>query len=258
MKIVTVCIAIQLFSSITAGVEMMSTPVQSAFKASLLDMGVSQPNEFDQGSNSTVEQTESGDEVSTVKSALFSVLLPGLGEYRLGHRSKAKYFFAVEAISWIGYFGYRTYGSWKRDDLVDYADAYAGANLENKDDDFLDFVGFYDDIDQYNSFGRAFDPDRPYLVDNTDNHWRWQSAKDKAIYRNLKNRSREAYRRASFMIGVAIVNRIISVIDVVRDARRARRTIDKENFESDGFNYRFDIDLLNPRQQFKLTFMTNL
>ena len=100
------------------------------------------------------------------------------------------------------------------------------------------------------------DPDRPYLEDTPENHWLWLSDSDREAYRDLKNSSREAYRRSDFMIGVAVVNRIISVIDAVRDAKRANRRLDDSFTNSDGFNYRFSIDPLDPDTQVTLTIYT--
>ena len=163
---------------------------------------------------------------SVVKAALLSALLPGAGEYYIGNRAKARYFLTVEAISWAGCIAFRTYGHWKKEDYERYAKTYANANLEGKSEEFRDMVGFYRSIDDYNSLGRVYDPERPYLYDTPENHWRWQSDADQAAYRNLKNRSREAYRRGKFMIGIAVANRIISIIDAIRDTRRANRSLD--------------------------------
>jgi len=176
---------------------------------------------------------------SVVKAALLSALLPGAGEYYLGNRGKARYFFTVEAISWAACIAYRTYGHWKRDDYIRYAKTHANANLEGKSEAYRDLVGFYTSIDDYNSLGRVYDPERPYLYDTPDNHWRWQSGADQATYRNLKNHSREAYRRAKFMVGIAVANRIISVLDAIRDTRRANRSLDDSYAQEKPFQIQF-------------------
>jgi hypothetical protein len=163
---------------------------------------------------------------SLVKAGLLSALVPGCGQYYNGRRQKARYFLAAEALAWIGFASFHSYGDWRKDDFIRFAAVRANAKLQGKSDEFADIVGFYDDIDQYNSLGRAFDPERPYLQDTPDNHWRWQSDGDRQEYRDLKNRSRESYRRSEFMIGLAVINRIVSVIDAVRDAARANRRID--------------------------------
>ena len=191
---------------------------------------------------------------SVSRAMLYSALLPGLGEHYVGSRKKARYFFAVEAISWLGFLSYHTYGNWREDDYINFARERAGAQLEDKDDLHRDWVGFYDDIDQFNEFGRVQDRERPYLVDNESNHWRWRSASDKSAYRELKNRSREAFRRRDFTVGLMILNRIVSIIDAIHDARKTRRLFG-DTTPSNGrerFGYRLDIDPLSAGQQVRL------
>lgn len=183
---------------------------------------------------------------SLFKAGLYSALLPGLGEYYVGHKSKARVFFAVEAATWISFFSFHIYGNWRENDYIDYAAVHANASLDDKDQEFRDWVGFYSDIDQFNSLGRVQDPDRPYLEDTPENHWRWQSAAEQDTYRHLKNRSREAHRRRDFMVGLAVVNRIVSIVDAVRDAKRSQREIKGSEFSLiNGLNYRLEITPFN-------------
>ena len=227
-------------------VELKQTPVQDEFASNISSFYNEQTfaglDEFD-NANDFQRSTDNAGKKSIVKAALYSALLPGLGEYYVGNRRKARVFFAVEAVTWIGYLSYKVYGNWKEDDLIRFASEYANANLEGKSQEFQDWVGFYDDIDQYNSLGRVQDQDRPYLIDNFENHWRWQSDDDKANYRNLKNSSREAFRRTNFLVGLAVVNRIVSIIDAVRDAKRSNSEIKDADFSLVGkIKYRFNID----------------
>jgi hypothetical protein len=187
-------------------------------------------------------------EKSLAKTILLSTLLPGAGEYYLGHRTKAQYFFAAEAVTWISFASFRTYGNWKRDDMVKYARDYANANLDDKGDEFEDWVGFYESIDQFNELGRATD-DRPYLPGTDQYYWRWESAQQRAVYRDIKNSYRGSHRRASFMIGVAIANRIISVIDSYRSFRHISSTIGGD----DGWSYELRIDPLSSGDKIHLT-----
>ncbi len=194
---------------------------------------------------------------SMLKAAALSAVLPGLGEHYLGHNTKAKYFFAAEALTWVGYFSFHTYAGWKKADAIDYAAQYANADLNGRDDAFIDLVGFYTDIDQYNTLGRVSDPERPYLVDTPQNHWRWQTEAEQIAFRDIKNRSREAYRRSNFMLGVAVVNRIVSVIDAIRDARAERGTFDADFSQSDKPTLHFNVNPMSYNRQVSLTLLTS-
>jgi hypothetical protein len=243
-------------------VELKSTPVQSQLVSDLNQRTFAGMGAFNQAAMISNDEAAFSDQEprprSVVRAALLSVLLPGLGEYYVGHRNKAKYFFGAEALTWVSFFAFRTYGGWRKDDYIRLAGERAGASLEGKDDDFLDWVGFYRDIDEFNTLGRVFDIDRPYLEDTPENHWRWLTESDQEAYREIKNSSREAYRRSEFMIGVAIINRVISVIDAVRDAKRSNSRLDRSFGHTAGLNYRLTIDPFSGRQQVKLTVFTSL
>jgi len=264
MKLIRITIAIITFlgaamSAIAAGVDMKPTPIQSEFGyriTALSDVGFAAGGASAFGRDSFEPTQEKKGRVSVAKAAVLSALLPGLGEYYVGNRAKAKYFFAGEAMTWVGFFAFRTYGAWKKDDMIDFAGQTANAQLDGKDDEFLDWVGFYSSIYEFNTLGRVSDQYRPYLQDTPENHWLWQSEEDQETYRSLKNSSREAYRRSNFMIGVAVVHRIISVIDAIRDAKRARRSLDDDFSDGKGFRYQLAIDPLDRNQQITLSVFT--
>ena len=252
--------ALLFLPALASGLELEATPIQSGFAASVGYPDLSRPVVNRQVSLSQRDRDDWGlnqqdsNRKSVSKAMLYSALLPGLGEYYVGHRKKARYFFAVEAMSWLGFLSYHTYGKWKEDDYINFARERAGAELEGKDDLFQDWVGFYDDIDQFNEYGRVQDRDRPYLVDNESNHWRWSSRADKSSYREIKNSSREAFRNRDFTVGLMILNRIVSIIDAVHDARKSRRLFGDSTPSDDNerFAYRLDIDPLSAEQQVHL------
>lgn len=214
-------------------------------------------NDFDNSKNKvSAEKSVAVKELSMKRAILYSALLPGLGEYYTGHKAKAKYFFTAEALSWIGYFTYRSYANWKEDDMIRHAAVNANAQLEGKDDTYHDMVGFYNDINEYNTVGRVTDPDRPYLLDTPENHWHWNSDDNRNAYRALKNRAREASRRSNFMIGAAIVNRLISIIDTVRDVKRSKGKFKNNIFSDSKKKFKLDINPLSLNSQVTLTFYT--
>ena len=186
---------------------------------------------------------------SLYKAALLSAIVPGGGQYYLGNKRAARYFFVAEAATWVAYFSWHTYGNWKKDDYVRYAAERANAQLEGKSEEFLSWVGFYDNIREFNNLGRVSDPERAYLFDTPANHWEWQNQGDRRTYRDLRNSSKEAYRRSDFMIAAAVVDRIISIIGAVRSASHMGRSIESEDFSAQpGSRFKFEVDPLASRQ----------
>jgi len=161
---------------------------------------------------------------SATKAALLSLLLPGAGEIYGGSKTKGKIFIFSEASLWAGYFGFRTYGSWLKKDYKVYAASHAKVNLEGKSDDFFDQLSFYDSRDQYNQFAPLYHrgDKQPYPEDDLWN-WEWDSRDSRYYYRDLKNRSKNATRNALYLVGLSIVNRIVSVVDAMKTVRTYNR-----------------------------------
>ena len=238
--------------------ELPDSPIHSQMRYQLLAASddfsdLNKPASRD--SKSASEQTDPK-KISIVKSGLYSALLPGLGEYKLGHKTKAKYFFGAEALSWLGFAAFKIYGNWKEDDYIEFAAEKANAQLEGKDDAFIDLVGFYESLDQYNTLGRVSDRERPFLLDTPENHWYWESETDQRAFRDLKNESRSAYRNADFMLGVLVFNRLVSIIDAVRDAKRAKSHFRSGFTNENSYNYKLSVNPFSVSKQIELTVYT--
>jgi len=195
---------------------------------------------------------QEGKKKSPVKAAALSALVPGLGQLYNDRDIKARCFFAAEGLTWVAFGAFRLYGDWKKDDLIAYAAVHANAQLEGKSDQYLDWVGFYDSIDDFNRAGRVGDPDRRYLPDVPEYHWVWPSDAERETFRSLKNSSREAYRRGDWMLWAAVINRVVAVIDAVLDARRANRVVD-EGWTIGGVRYDLEFHPTSPTRQVALT-----
>jgi len=169
---------------------------------------------------------------SVTKAALFSFLLPGAGEIYGGSKTKGKIFLLSETSAWVGFFSFRAYGSWLEDDYRSYAASNAQVNLKGKSDDFFDQLAFYDSRDQYNQLGLLYHRGEasPY-PENDFWNWEWDSKESRLHYRDLKNRSKDASRKAIYMVGLSIVNRILSVVDAMKTVRSYNR---KKSFEFSG------------------------
>jgi hypothetical protein len=178
---------------------------------------------------------------SVTKAAFLSLLLPGAGEIYAGSQTKGKLFLSVEASFLAGFFGFRTYGGWLKKDYKVYAASHAKVNLAGKPDDFFDNLAFYDNRELYNQFALLYHRGeaKPYPEDDFWN-WEWDSPKSKSCFRDLKNRSKTAYRRALYVVGLSLVNRVVSVIDAMKAVRSYNR---KKSLEIS--KVRFDFKL-NP------------
>lgn len=250
MSVFRAALFLSLMTATAAGgadLVLPATPIQSRLQQELSAPVLRTAEKgYDFGADSkkaTAKEDRNYGRKSGMKAAALSLLVPGLGQYYTGNRRLARYYFAVDAVSWLSLLAFRTYGGWKEDDYIRFAHDRAGADLEGKPDWFVDLVSYYDNIDQYNEYGRAIERDRPYLVDNTANHWFWQSSQDKISFRQIKNGSREAYRRGDFVIGVMVVDRLVSAIHAIHLARSTgKRLQDLVDGDRPSLEYRIAID----------------
>lgn len=190
---------------------------------------------------------------SGAKAALLSLLLPGAGEIYGGSVGKGKVFMFSEAALWIGFFGFRTYGDWLRKDYKVYAASHAKVNLEGKSDDYFDQLAFYDSRDQYNQYAPLYyrENRQPYPEDEFWN-WEWDSRRSRDYYRDLKNRSKNASRNALYIVGLSVLNRIISVVDAMKTVRTYNR---KKSLEFSHMKFDLKANLLaqNPTVMLYIT-----
>lgn len=169
--------------------------------------------------------SDEDDRISMKKGLILSILVPGAGQYYAGAKTKGQVFMGVEAAIWSGFIAYRVYGGWKEDDYKRIATAHAGVDHSGKDDVFYDMVGFYENREEYNQFGRLYNPDRPFYPDNDSYYWQWDSDSRRTEYKRLKDDAKTAFRNSTFLIGLALANRVVSAIDTYRTIKSANKKI---------------------------------
>jgi hypothetical protein len=184
--------------------------------------GSDQQDDFFQMPDEFEEEREGLKSASTA--ALLSLILPGAGEIYGGAETKGKIFMLSEASLWAGFFGFRTYSGWLKKDYKSYAADHARVDLDGKSDQFFDELAFYENRDQYNQFAPLYNrgEKQPYPQDDFWN-WQWDSRESRLHYRDMKNRSKDLSRRALYMVGLSVVNRIVSVVDALKTVRSYNR-----------------------------------
>ena len=156
-----------------------------------------------------------------------SALVPGLGQQIQGEQSKARIFYTVEGTIWLSYFGFNYLGSKIEVSARAYAIKHAEGNPARTEDDYYDALEDYLSSEHHNldverTASRLYPNDLEAQQEYIDQHgyfgsdaWEWDSLTNRTHYWNERRNAREHRRRASFMPGFAIINRIVSVIDVV-------------------------------------------
>ncbi len=204
------------------------------------------------------------------KRAMFlSLLVPGLGEYYLGDHAGAKIFMGAEAMTWASYGGFKKLVDWRREDVDVYTYQHAGINIEGKDEEFLQILKRYPRSEnQPNLSGsynegvrrdaRYYYPYSPaeqevyeqenYLIG--DDAFIWDTPDNWVQYKVLLHKYRDADKKAFYMTGVAVVNRLVSAIHSVWLTRRMNKGIDNQKVNLD-----FQTDVVNQEAMVVLNIM---
>ena len=165
-----------------------------------------------------------GEPKSIYKAAFLSMLVPGLGEYYSGHPNRALVFGTMEAAIWIAYATFSVQEGLRADRAEEFAVQAAGANPSG-DADYFEAVGRFprnDGAGMWNEFVRRRARDTGEVVGpeyfGVDS-WAWPSDDQLGRYRSMRSSMLEAEDNATNMLAVAILNRIVSTIDVVQAVR---------------------------------------
>jgi hypothetical protein len=189
-----------------------------------------------------LQKSENGDKhVSRTKAVLLSLIFPGAGHYYAGEKGRAEVFAGAEVATWIGVLAFNTYGNWKKDDYINLAQTHAGVNPTGQDEEFYKNLAFYENRNDYNTAGRIINPDAPYYPNTRAYNWQWDDAASRKEYRSVRNSSKSAFRKATFMIGVAVFNRIIAGIDTFRILRKIGTQVKEDEFSSKGEGIKFKV-----------------
>jgi hypothetical protein len=171
--------------------------------------------------------------ISPGKAVLYSLLLPGLGDYQLGNRGRAAVFFALEGAIWVSYGVFQAQGGEREEDYEELAVQFAGVSRTGHSDDFYAQLRDYDNSDVYEAdikdegrfeLGQVLTNAQleQYFIENRVadyEAWRWTSLDRRLQYSEARSSSKTSYRRADYMLAAAAANRVVSAIFAYASAR---------------------------------------
>lgn len=153
---------------------------------------------------------------------LFSLLLPGTGEWAMGHKTLGKTFLGVDVVLWLTYFGTRQYTNVLQQDLETHAAVHAGVNTGGKNDQYWIDVGSTLSIYDFNEQKlRERDLEGVY-PEGAQYDWVWDSEGSRVAYVEKRFDRLDWKRYTNWMVGALVLNRIISAVDVLRLIRKEK------------------------------------
>lgn len=171
-------------------------------------------------------QTVSTERKSAGLAALYSLILPGMGELYADGFSSGKYFLIADGLLWITFAAFEISGNALQDDARAFAVSRAGVDLRGKDDQYFVDVGNFLTMDDYNQkqlrdreVDRLYDPAAGYA-------WQWDSDASRATYREQRIESDNMFNNNKFVVAALIANRVASAINAVRSVISYNNAID--------------------------------
>ena len=159
------------------------------------------------------------------KALLLSLVVPGAGQHYLGNHARARMMYVAETGVWTAFAYFRVQGGNRKDNYQEMAELFAGVT-GGREDDYYRALAYYVTSDDYNidvmrdaRFRYPFDREKQleYFEGNAffgDDAWEWQSLDYQAEFRRTRTASKESYRRAVLTTGFAVLNRVVSMVDI--------------------------------------------
>ena len=172
---------------------------------------------------------------------LKSLIVPGWGEISKGHFDKGKTFLYVDAALWISMLGSSKASDWYYDDQRAFAIQHAGIDISKKDAIYGIHIGQYNSIIDYNDVKER---QRSKLMELDDSgnvireygheiypesqgyDWFWDTNENRKSYNKLRVNSGIYNQYKKFAIAGLILNRFISLIDVLYIERTTESRLD--------------------------------
>jgi len=158
----------------------------------------------------TADEKTTMQKKSVGKAFLFSLVLPGAGQYYLDEKNSALFFFGLEVAAWAGLTANMLYTDHLKEEYYSYAARHAGVNRDGKDKEYWMSIGKYDDIYAYNDRRireRRLDELYP---ENGENIWIWDSWENRYTYDAKRIHASEISNQDIYFWGAITLNHLFS------------------------------------------------
>lgn len=176
-------------------------------------------------------------EKSTKRAFIYSLLLPGAGEYYAESKTKTAVFLGMEVAFWFGYFYYHNKAQDKENEFKDYANKYWDDSL---------YIQFLSD-----SCGTTSDRDPCVHAGGTTTYWTehlpdtknqqyyemigkydqfeagWDNSAQRENYMDMRYDSNKLFDKAKYATMAALANHLLSAFDAAWTAKKYNQKADR-------------------------------
>lgn len=160
-----------------------------------------------------VAQTDKG-KLTPKGAFLRSLAIPGWGHHYVDETdwNRGKYHLAGEAALVLSYLGLNVRANYLEDDYRTLAQSRSGADLSNKDRDFLIAIGNYDSLSEYNEAQLRSRRWNALFPETPEYQWNWGSTDDRLQYQNTREKVDKTRNQLPTLVVLMVGNRIASGI----------------------------------------------
>ncbi|KAA3608438.1 MAG: hypothetical protein D8M58_19345 [Calditrichaeota bacterium] len=188
-------------------------------------------------------QSESSERKSVGLALLYSLILPGAGEFYIGNKTHGQIFLGTEILAWGSYLINDNHASSLEKDYKAYARLHAGVNGSGQDEQYWIDIGKFNDIYSFNN-RRANERNVDRIYEESKS-WQWDSKENRITYAHKRFDTTEIKNRDVYFFTAILVNHIVSGINAVRLARKHNKSIAQNDF-----NYHFVINTSVPQNNY--------
>jgi hypothetical protein len=164
------------------------------------------------------------DRKSTTLAVLYSIILPGAGEYYAESFSSGKFSLMADAGLWLTYAGFQNHADWVRNDARAFAAQHAGVTVSGQDEPFEVNLGNFLSTVDYNQ-QQLRDRRFSSMYTASNQQWSWDAEDSRQSFRAMRIRSDEIRNYGKFVIAGLVVNRIFSAFAAARAVNAFNRTL---------------------------------
>lgn len=153
---------------------------------------------------------------------LKSMAVPGWGHHYVNNESwnRGKYHLGADVVLLLSFFGLKIHSNNIQGNWYSYARNEAGIDIENRERTLQLVVGDFNSLQAYNDYqARARNWDQ-FIDDVPENRWAWQDNASREEYNSLRSRYENIDQQLPALIGLMVVNRLVSAISAYNRARK--------------------------------------
>ncbi|MCL4539477.1 MAG: hypothetical protein M1378_07745, partial [Bacteroidetes bacterium] len=135
--------------------------------------------------------------------------------YVKGRYDVGKYSTIAEVSLWVLYTGVEMYSNQVRNDAINYARIYSGADVAGKPSQFFVDIGNFLNTQDYN-IKKIHDGTYGLIYYDPSYQWQWQSDADRAEFKNMRIKADTYLNFGRYTLAVIFLNHLISAIDAAR------------------------------------------